>query len=105
MPQIKIISVTPHGDVFKTTDRKKRFGINVTYGLANGTTIESVETAEKKKDIPDEIARAQQSAAAGAMAAVFGADGQFWSTSQKWKIDGSKLVPDPIADESEEVTP
>jgi hypothetical protein len=91
----QILSVTPCGAIHKgPTVRGLGFILPVTYALVNGAVLPGEVTAERKKDLPAALARAQRSATAGAMSADF-FDGKFGGTQQKWLMGAGGMVPDP----------
>lgn len=97
MKEIAITQVTPTTNpVYKrlTYSGRTQFTQDVTYTLADGREIPSYVSSDRKKDLPERLASAQNNAAIGAMAATFDdVTGQFWGTVTRYDIGNRGLVP------------
>ncbi len=104
MKKVLITAVTaiPGAVVSKgmTHSLRPGFVLPVSYTLADGSTIQSSVRTERKKDLQGSLERQQKSAAAGAMAAQFNDNGEFWGTVQTYGSlsEGLKPAPIPVSD-------
>lgn len=100
--EIPIIKITPlnNGAIRKGINYSGRpaFIMDVEYTLEDGRKIQSTESAVRKKDLPRALERAQQAADGKCFLANFNDAGEFWGTTQKWRIGGAGLVPQPEAE-------
>lgn len=90
MNEVKIIKIEPiNGGAIKkgmTNTGRMGFYVEVNYTLADGRTLKSVVSSERKKNLPQALARAQSSADAGCFLASFSKDGDYFGTVQKFHI-------------------
>jgi hypothetical protein len=97
MTEILIIACTPTGPIFKTAYGRKIFALPVRYTLKDGSTQNGHLTAEKKKELPEDLDRKHAEIEAKALAASFDETGKFTGTSVTYDIIGGSagMVPVP----------
>ena len=97
MKEVPITQISPLNNcaIRKGLDHNGRpaFIMDVEYRLEDGRTFPGTVSRQRKKDVPQGLARAQQSAAAKAFFAIFDARGDYFGTCQKWTIGATGLNP------------